>query len=161
MRRFIYIVAASLTALALGLWLGNRFALDTANREDHLASGRVGERQLASLRTALAGIAADVPIVVYMHHHMFQWVHSMRLWDSEALSAVLGGRANLLCFGHKHQSRVWGPGSKRSRETGIDLIVSSGQSTAPKRRSRPPKFPHVRLLTVQKPGVPSYKDLCL
>lgn len=33
MRRFFYILSASVAAMALGLWLGNAFAQDTANRD--------------------------------------------------------------------------------------------------------------------------------
>lgn len=135
--------------------------LDSANREDHLASGRIGQAQLLRLRVALKSIPADVPIVVYVHHHVFQWVHSMRLWDSKDLLNILDGRANLLCFGHKHQPRVWDSLSRRAEKTGIDVLVSSGQSTAPKRRSRPPVFPYVRKLMVHQNGIVEVEDLCL
>lgn len=135
--------------------------LDSANQEDHLASGRIGRRQLIRLRSALAKIPAEMPIVVYVHHHVFQWVHAMRLWDSKDLLNVLDGRANLLCFGHKHQPRVWDALSRKSEKTGIDVLVSSGQSTAPKRRSWPPKFPYVRKLTVHPHGIVEVEELCL
>jgi len=135
--------------------------LDSANREDHLASGRIGSAQLIRLRGALRQIPGDVPIVVYVHHHVFQWVHSMRLWDSQELLKILDGRANLLCFGHKHQPKVWDALSRKSEKTGIDVLVSSGQSTAPKRRSRPPVFPYVRKLTVHQNKVVEVENLCL
>ncbi len=135
--------------------------LDTANQEDHLASGRIGEQQCSALQSQLAQIPAGTPIVVYMHHHVFQWVHAMRLWDSDDLLRTLGRRVTLLCFGHKHQSRVWLPGSARSRETGVELLVASGSSTVPEKRSRPPRFPYVRMLTIHQNGQPTHEDLCL
>lgn len=105
--------------------------LDTANREGMLASGRVGRHQLERLREIVAEHDPDKGLLVYLHHHPFERRRSMRVEDADALLDALDGRADALCFGHRHEWGKW-PGYRN-----IGVVLASGKSTKHKRRRGP------------------------
>jgi 3',5'-cyclic AMP phosphodiesterase CpdA len=73
------------------------------------SSGEVGQEQLGALDALLADPALRaVPKLVHLHFHPFMPKDpTMRLRDAGALLAVLGGRIQVLCFGHRHVEGAW------------------------------------------------------
>lgn len=99
--------------------------LDSAHREDYLASGRLGAAQLARLDVALNEVAPGNQVLVYVHHHPFMRGRSMRMRDGDQLLAAIAGRVELLCFGHRHE---W---DQLSGEHQVPIICASGKTTKP------------------------------
>lgn len=99
--------------------------LDSAHREDYLASGRLGTAQIAKLKTALAEIPDTKRVLVYVHHHPFIRGRMMRIIDGDALLNAIGGKADLLCFGHRHTWEFW------RDHHGVSVICASGKTTKP------------------------------
>ncbi len=92
-----------------------------------LASGEVGATQRTALLKMLRAMKEGEKAIVYFHHHPF-YRHELKrialeLDDAKEVMAILSGRANFVCFGHKHVSDCW-PGQKQ-----IDWILASGKST--------------------------------
>jgi len=94
----------------------------------HFASGEVGDAQRKKLAAILTDpVHSDKQKVVYFHHHPFYRnilkKIVLELDDAKEVMRILGGRVDVLCFGHKHVSDVW------PAEHGIDWIMASGKST--------------------------------
>ena len=92
-----------------------------------LASGEVGATQRELLAEMLQEIGSDKKVVVYFHHHpfyrnLFKRI-ALELDDAKEVMTLLSGRANLVCFGHKHVSHCW------PDDWQIDWILASGKST--------------------------------
>jgi 3',5'-cyclic AMP phosphodiesterase CpdA len=125
-----------------GLLIG----LDSAHQEDFLAAGRIGEAQLAKLRTILRERAPGTTTLVYVHHHPFLWGPQMAMVDADALMDALRDQVDVLCFGHKHR---WGRWMNRA---GIRLVLASGKATKLRRRPRRHEYWEVTV----KPGSVSW-----
>jgi Icc protein len=87
-------------------------ALDSNLETEHpfdFACGEIGESQLRSLNTILAGACSPATVkVLFFHHHPFMVNDPfMELKDAEALASAIYGRIDLLLFGHKHEMRQW------------------------------------------------------
>lgn len=98
----------------------------------HFARGAIGSVQLARLREILAIEHGKRPIVVYLHHHPFDRAFTLCLRDADELKAALGGRYNLLLFGHQHRSETWPKGD--GPLTADRIEIAAGMSTAPDER---------------------------
>jgi len=89
------------------LTIGLNSNLKTNTLKD-LACGEIGAAQLTALKKILAKKTHhDLPKLVYLHHHPFLRDDlediGLRLYDSELLMAVIGGKVDALVFGHKHR----------------------------------------------------------
>jgi predicted phosphodiesterase len=92
--------------------------LETTHPFD-FAAGQVGTAQ----RRGLDAILSCVPMllaIVCLHHHPWEIQPWLALQDGRDLMRLLYGRAELLCFGHRHVPDHW-----RDR-CGIPLILSGG-----------------------------------
>ncbi len=82
-----------------------------------------------ALREKLIAILTDPDkvlgkrIVVYFHHHPFYHALGLEMADARQVLRILVGKAHFVCFGHKHQSKVW------SSENNIDWILDAGKTT--------------------------------
>jgi predicted phosphodiesterase len=101
--------------------IGINAVLETLNPFD-FSCGEVGVQQLAVLDAILANpAAAPIPKLVYLHFHPFMHTHrTMKLLDAAAFLAVLRGRVQVLCFGHKHEQKSW------PTSYGVDAILAAG-----------------------------------
>ncbi|MEZ4383243.1 MAG: metallophosphoesterase [Nannocystaceae bacterium] len=93
-------------------------------REDalaHFASGEVGENQRGRLAEILRA-HAERRKVVYFHHHPFNRHLVMEMADAHEVMRLLAGRADVVCFGHNHESDIW------SSAHDIDWILAAGKS---------------------------------
>ncbi len=103
--------------------------LDTANREDFLATGRCGKMQLQRLDALLAEPRQDNErTVLCLHHHPFYRDIGHCLIDSAELQAVIRNRCDVLMFGHRHRSERW------RHKLGIPIVFAAGQTNAPVKR---------------------------
>ena len=97
-------------------------------REDtamHFASGEVGADQRKRLIDILNDpeIVFGKKIVVYFHHHPFYHALGLEMADAKEVLRILATKADFVCFGHKHVSKVW------NAENNIDWILASGKTT--------------------------------
>jgi 3',5'-cyclic AMP phosphodiesterase CpdA len=83
------------------------------------ACGKIGEEQMQALDQFLS---AGQRNVVFLHHHPFEHVSTMKLLDAEELLAVCEDRTDILMFGHEHKSGVW------LNQYGIRIISASGRT---------------------------------
>jgi 3',5'-cyclic AMP phosphodiesterase CpdA len=92
----------------------------------HFASGQVGKEQREQLISILMDpeIVMGKKIVVYFHHHPFFRNLGLEMEDARQVLRILANKAGFVCFGHKHEPRVW------PAESNIDWILASGKSTA-------------------------------
>lgn len=72
----------------------------------HFASGEVGKRQRGFLEKKI-NIPFDGKTVVYLHHHPFYHMVGLQMDDAQDFLKVIRGKAEILCFGHKHVPAVW------------------------------------------------------
>jgi len=86
-------------------------ALDTNLETEHpfdFACGQVGKKQRAALKTILDTTPTELPKIVFFHHHPFMHGNPfMELLDARALMRILYHRVDVVCFGHRHVSRMW------------------------------------------------------
>jgi len=72
-----------------------------------LAQGELGKDQLQRLKNILEDPLLDKrKIIVYLHHHPFDFKVGRQLKDSDNLKEVLENRADLLLFGHYHRNKA-------------------------------------------------------
>ena len=102
--------------------IGINACLETLDPLD-MSRGEVGQAQIDRLDAILKNpSAAGIPKLVYLHFHPFERGFGVELRDSAPFLACLRGRVDVLCFGHKHESRLWsGP-----NQYNIPWIVASG-----------------------------------
>jgi len=100
--------------------IGLNSNLETSSPFD-FACGEIGQAQSQLLDDALAG-NGGVKIIA-LHHHPF--MHSdatMKLVDAQAFWRVVEGRADVVLFGHKHESDRW------SGRYGIPHVLAADNS---------------------------------
>ena len=74
------------------------------------ACGEVGDGQLKGLDRILAQAGPAMKKIVLLHHHPFIVNDPfMELMDARKLMRAIYQRADVLMFGHKHESKLWGP----------------------------------------------------
>lgn len=83
------------------------------------ACGKIGEEQLNALDQFLS---AGQRNVVFLHHHPFYHVSTMKLLDADKFLAVCKDRTDILLFGHEHKAEVW------LNQYGITIISASGKT---------------------------------
>ncbi len=82
--------------------------LDSTAEELHwhdsiLSEGELGEAQLKRLKKMLKDPQVECrKKIVYMHHHPFDFKFGMQLRDREELKKIVGGKIDMLLFGHYH-----------------------------------------------------------
>ena len=87
--------------------IGINACLETVHSLD-FSCGEVGERQLKQLDAILNNPeAAAIPKLVYLHFHPFDRGRGLKLRDSAAFMECVKGRVAALCFGHKHEQKLW------------------------------------------------------
>ena len=91
----------------------------------HFASGEVGADQRNKLIDILNDpeIVFGKKIVVYFHHHPFYHALGLEMADAKEVLRILATKADFVCFGHKHVSKVW------NAENNLDWILASGKTT--------------------------------
>ena len=91
----------------------------------HFASGEVGADQRRKLVEILMDpqIVLGKKIVVYFHHHPFYHAVGLEMDDAKEVLRILANKADFICFGHKHVSKVW------NAENDIGWVLASGKST--------------------------------
>ncbi len=99
------------------------------------ARGEVGEPQRKRLADILKENAnSEKKIVVYFHHHPFYRNFFKRIVlemeDAKEVLRILAGRADFVCFGHKHVSECW------TAEYGTEWILASGKTTERNARNK-------------------------
>jgi len=119
--------------------------LETVHPFD-LACGEIGDVQLGALDALLAdGATCDAFKVVVLHHHpLIVNDPKLVLVDARKFLRVMHGRANVLAFGHKHESREW------RNVCGIDLVVASDNT---------PGKDFVRRITLENGRPPQSDDV--
>lgn len=90
------------------LFIGLNSNIETTHPFD-FARGEIGAAQLRDLDTLMSAPSSAGHIkVIYLHHHPFVREDPfVQLIDAEALMRVLYQRADLLLFGHRHNSGIW------------------------------------------------------
>jgi predicted MPP superfamily phosphohydrolase len=93
----------------------------------YFAEGKLGRVQ----RMALENIMDDPAIknkikVVYLHHHPIHFIPLMLLWDRLRLKKIIGGRVDILLFGHLHFGHTY------HNTWGIPVVIDGGSSTGKK-----------------------------
>jgi 3',5'-cyclic AMP phosphodiesterase CpdA len=88
------------------------------------ACGEVGERQMSFLNTVLGDPSlADRTKILFFHHHPF--IHNdpfMELKDARELMRTIYQKVDVVCFGHKHVSKLW------QKINGIQYVLASDNS---------------------------------
>lgn len=91
------------------------------------ADGRLGEAQLARLKTMLnedAEVVGADKRVLYLHHRPFDYLGIGHLLnDRDQLKEVAREKVDVMLFGHKHKSKVF------NRRWGIPKVYDGGTST--------------------------------
>ncbi len=124
--------------------------LDTANREDFLATGRIGNLQLQRLDGLLGeDRPAGERTVLCLHHHPFYRDVGHRLIDADELQEVIRGRCDAMMFGHRHRSERW------RDKLDIPIVFAAGQTTVPVTRRldrKKQKYYEVRWIEIRDDG---------
>lgn len=107
------------------VFVGLDSVVGNENAALHFASGEVGKEQRDKLVDILTSpaIVQGRKIVVYFHHHPFHQTTGLEMDDAKEVLRILATKASVVCFGHKHVSRIW------SAENDIDWILASGKTT--------------------------------
>ena len=142
----------------------NSMRAETGFWDGLLADGELGDDQLNELGELLTTLRAERPksfkIVVALHHHPFlfpddtffkhskEWL-GHRLKDGADFMRLVGGRIDVLLFGHEHRAVDFSQqlaGHVLTEEYDIPCILCSGRSTDP-------GLP-ARLITIEGRGRP-------
>jgi 3',5'-cyclic AMP phosphodiesterase CpdA len=88
------------------------------------AEGKLGREQRMALEKIMADPAIQDKIkVVYLHHHPIHFIPFMQLKDRERLRKIIGGKVDVLLFGHLHF------GGTYHNTWGIKVVIDGGSST--------------------------------
>lgn len=96
------------------------------------AAGWLGASQLTKLDAAIKQIRQKSPsatIILYMHHHPFQFsfrFRAMQLHDRNRLHSMIANKVDILLFGHNHVEKRL---DQEQRKHGIDVVQVFGTST--------------------------------
>ena len=93
------------------------------------SEGELGKAQLKRLKRILTRTeVASRRIIVYLHHHPYDFKLAMQLKDSEELREIISNRTEMLLFGHYHRDEE--TASKAYHGTwGIPRCYNAGSST--------------------------------
>ena len=121
--------------------------LETESVFDY-ACGEVGEKQLKYLNTILSdGSVKNMTKIIFMHHHPFMVNNPfMELKDARDFFETSYLKADLLLFGHKHESRLW------KNADGFKYILASDNS---------PGKDYAREIIINSPDDITINDLSL
>ena len=93
----------------------------------YFADGKLGRKQRIELEKIMADPAIKDKIkVVYLHHHPIHFLPLMWLKDRERLRKIIGGKVDILLFGHMHFGNTY------PNAWGIKIVMDGGSSTGKK-----------------------------
>jgi 3',5'-cyclic AMP phosphodiesterase CpdA len=91
------------------------------------ADGKLGRVQRMALEKIMDDPAIQGKIkVVYLHHHPIHFMPLMWLKDRERLKKIIGGKVDVLLFGHLHFGNTY------HNAWGIKVVMDGGSSTGKK-----------------------------
>jgi len=91
------------------------------------AEGKLGREQRIALEKIMADPAIQNKIkVVYLHHHPIHFFPLMQLKDRARLKKIIGGKVDVLLFGHLHFGNTY------HNTWGIKVVMDGGSSTGKK-----------------------------
>jgi 3',5'-cyclic AMP phosphodiesterase CpdA len=91
------------------------------------AEGKLGREQRIALEKIMADPAIqDKKKVVYLHHHPIHFMPLMQLKDRARLKKIIGGKVDVLLFGHLHFGNTY------HNTWGIKIVMDGGSSTGKK-----------------------------
>ena len=105
------------------------------------ADGKLGREQRIALEKIMADPAIQGKIkVVYLHHHPIHFIPLMQLKDRARLRKIIGGKVDVLLFGHLHFGNTY------HNAWGIKIVMDGGSSTGKKALGGFPVTIHHRII---------------